>query len=164
MCMVASAIANDGVMMEPRLLLKVTGTSGRSRVSYEPKAYRTCTTAANAKILKDCMRTVVTSGTGTSASVAGLKICGKTGSAESADHGRAVTHGWFIGFIDDDELPYAVAVLVEDINDGDGGGSTAAPIARRIFTYIKNHTDRVTQSAEAAVPTVAPTEKAASDE
>ena len=85
------------------------------------------------------MAAVVQSGTGKRAAVSGLTICGKTGSAESSDNGRAVTHGWFVGFIDDEALPYAVAVLVEDVNDGDGGGSTAAPIAGDIFQYIEEN-------------------------
>ena len=33
-------------------------------------------------------------------------------------------------------MPFAVCVLVEDIADGQGGGSTAAPIARDIFGYL----------------------------
>lgn len=145
MCMVAAAIANDGVMMEPRLLRGVTTPSGQRRAGFETKVYRTATTAQNAAILQDYMKAVVTSGTGTRAQVSGLTICGKTGSAESSLNGQAVTYGWFIGFIDSDTLPIAVAVMVEDIPDGEGGGSVAAPIAKDIFTYLKTHPDRVTE-------------------
>ena len=87
------------------------------------------------------MRAVVTSGTGTQAAVDGLRICGKTGSAETQRNGRDVTHGLFVGYIDAEELPYAVCVVVEDIRDGEGGGSTAAPIAGDIFRYIKEHAE-----------------------
>ena len=90
------------------------------------------------------MRAVVTGGTGTRASVDGLTICGKTGSAESSRRGRDITHGLFIGYIDSEELPYAVCVVVEDIIDGEGGGSTAAPIAGEIFTYIRDHKEQFT--------------------
>ena len=85
------------------------------------------------------MRDVVKSGTGTRASVPGLTVCGKTGSAESSMSGQDVTHGWFVGYLEDEALPYAVAVLVESVNDGDSGGTTAAPIAADIFTYLKNN-------------------------
>lgn len=138
MCMVASAIANDGVMMEPRLLHSVDSFSGVNRAAFESKVYRTALSAESAQTIKDFMRSVVASGTGSRAAVDGLTICGKTGSAESSLDGQSVTHGWFIGFIDDDALPYAVAVLVESINDGDGGGSTAAPIAGDIFRYLRD--------------------------
>ena len=43
----------------------------------------------------------------------------------------------------DAALPFAVAVLVEDIADGEGGGSTAAPIAADIFTYLRDHRELV---------------------
>ena len=56
-----------------------------------------------------------------------------------------MTHGWFIGYCADDELPFAVAVLVENIPDGEGGGSTAAPIAGDIFTYLRDNRALVTQ-------------------
>lgn len=138
MCMVAAAVANDGVMMEPRLLLRVSSEAGNVRTTYQPKVYRTALSADHAAVLQSYMRDVVASGTGTKAAVSGLTICGKTGSAESSLSGSAVTHGWFIGYIADSDLPYAVCVLVESIEDGEGGGSTAAPIARDIFQYLKD--------------------------
>ena len=142
MCMVAAAIANDGVMMEPRTMLKVTTAAGSSRSVFEQKVYRTVLTPEQAAPIQSYMRDVVTSGTGTRASVSGLNVCGKTGSAESSLAGSDVTYGWFVGYIDNDDLPYAVSVLVESIEDGEGGGSTAAPVAGDIFTYLRDHTDR----------------------
>ena len=136
MAMVAASIANDGVMMEPRLILSARSVKGVVRQSYSAKAYKKVMTAPEAEILTDFMRKVVESGTGTAARVNGWTVCGKTGSAESALDGRDVTHGWFAGFIDNPRAPYAVAVLVEDIADGDGGGSTAAPIAQDILEYL----------------------------
>lgn len=138
MCMVAAAIANDGVMMEPRLLMKVSSEAGSIRTTYQPKVYRTALSAEHAATLQSYMRDVVASGTGTRAAVSGLTVCGKTGSAESSLSGNAVTYGWFVGYIADSSLPYAVSVLVESIEDGEGGGSTAAPIAHDIFQYLKD--------------------------
>jgi len=137
MCMVAAAIANDGVMMEPRLLMSVTTAKGSTRPLYQPKEYRTALTPEHAATLQTYMRDVVKSGTGTRAAVPGLTICGKTGSAESSLSGSEVTYGWFIGYIENDDLPYAVSILVESIEDGQGGGSTAAPIAADVFRYLQ---------------------------
>ena len=100
------------------------------------RVYRTAMTERQAAILAEYMRAVVTSGTGTRAAVSGMIICGKTGSAETSLNGRAITNGLFIGFAQD--VPYALCVVVEDIDDGQGGGSTAAPIARDIFAHLKN--------------------------
>lgn len=145
MCLVAAGIANDGLMMEPTLLRRVTsGVNGSDRDEFLPREYRRCLTAENAAILQDYMRAVCVSGTGTRAAVSGLSICGKTGSAETVSGSQDVTHGWFIGFCAEEELPFAVAVLVEDIADGEGGGSTAAPIAGDIFKYLRDNRDRVT--------------------
>ncbi|MDD6051150.1 MAG: penicillin-binding protein 2 [Clostridiales bacterium] len=144
LCLVAAAIANDGVMMEPTLLRKATTPSGSLRATFGPRVYRTALSPATAATLQEYMRAVVTSGTGTRASVNGLTICGKTGSAESSRNGQAVTHGLFIGYIDSDALPFAVCVVVENIPDGQGGGSTAAPIAADIFTYLRDNAEKVT--------------------
>ena len=139
MCLVAAAVANDGQMMEPVLLQQVNTPSGSLRQLFESRPYRQALTAGNAAVLQDYMKAVVTSGTGTRARVSGLSIAGKTGSAESSRRGKPVTHGWFVGYIDSEELPYAVAVVVENIEDGEGGGSVAAPIAADIFTYLRDH-------------------------
>ncbi len=145
LCLVAAAIANDGVMMEPTLLLKATTPSGATRDTFGPKPYRTVLKPQTAATLQEYMRAVVTGGTGSRAGVTGLTICGKTGSAESSRRGQDVTHGLFIGYIAEDELPYALCVVVEDIEDGQGGGSTAAPIAGDIFRYLKEHREQFSQ-------------------
>lgn len=143
MCLVAAGIANDGLIMEPTLLRAVnSGVSGQPRDEFLPREYRRCVTPETAAILQDYMRAVCVSGTGTRAAVDGMTICGKTGSAEAGANG--LTHGWFIGFCADEEYPFAVCVLVENIDSGEGGGSTAAPIAGDIFRYLKENRDRVT--------------------
>ena len=142
MCLVAAGVANDGLMMEPTLLRSVvSGVSGAPRDEFLPREYKRCMSAENAAILQEYMRAVVVSGTGTRAAVPGMTICGKTGSAEAGANGR--THGWFIGFCAEEEYPFAVAVLVENIASGEGGGNTAAPIAGDIFRYLKDNPDRV---------------------
>jgi len=136
MCMVSAAIANDGVMMEPRLLSRVESPAGAPRLRYSPKVYRTACSRETAAIIDGYMKDVVKSGTGTRARVDGLTIAGKTGSAESSANGLDVTHAWFTGYIDDDRYPYAVSVLVEA---GGTGGSVAAPVAQQIFRYLQEN-------------------------
>lgn len=136
MCMVAAAIANDGVMMEPRLLASVTSPTGIERLGFSSKAYRRAVAPAVARVLDEYMKNVTENGTGTRASVPGLVVAGKTGSAESSLDGKDVTHAWYVGYIDNADLPFAVCVLVED---GGSGGSVAAPIAGRLFAYLQEH-------------------------
>lgn len=144
MCMVAAAIANDGMMMEPRLLRSVDSVSGVNRATYQSNVYRKALSADTARKVGQYMDAVVASGSGRRADVSELAICGKTGTAESTSGSRAINYGWFVGYIDDDALPFAVCVLVEDIPDGESGGTTAAPVAGQIFTYLRNHPEMVT--------------------
>ncbi|MBR4359749.1 MAG: hypothetical protein IKP32_03945 [Clostridia bacterium] len=131
MCMIASTVANDGVMMEPRTLKAVTAQSGRQRMGSSPRVYRRPLSVEQAAVLKDYMRAVVTAGTGRSAAIEGKKVCGKTGSAELDNQEK--TNAWFVGFLDEPDAPYAVAVVVENAG---GGGSVAAPIARALFAWL----------------------------
>ena len=122
--------------MEPRLLLRVSSPTGTPRLSFTSKEYRTVMSADTAAVLRDVMRTAVTSGTASRAGVEGLTICGKTGTADSTQNGQAVTYGWFVGFCGMDEAPYAVCVVVEDIAAGQTGGTTAALIAHDLFEAL----------------------------
>lgn len=133
MCMVAACIANGGVMMEPKLLQKAVSQSGRTGAEFTPKVYRTAVKPQTAETLRDYMYATVQAkgGTGTAADVPGYRICGKTGSAEM--DGQDNTDAWFVGFIDDERYPYALCVMIKDIG---GGGTYAAPVARKIFTYL----------------------------
>jgi len=135
MCLAAAAVANDGVMMEPWMILEASTASGGTRAAFSSRVYRRPLTKEQASVLKEYMRTVVTSGTGTAAAISGVKVCGKTGSAEI--DGQEETNAWFVGFLDEPDAPYALAVVVEDAG---GGGSVSAPIARQIFSWlIRNH-------------------------
>lgn len=136
LCMVSAAIANEGVMMEPRLLSRVQSPAGTVRTRTSSRVYRTACSKETAQIIDGYMKDVVKNGTGTRAKVDGLTIAGKTGSAEGSSNGVDVTHAWFTGYIDDERYPYAVSVLVEE---GGTGGSVAAPVAQQIFTYLKQH-------------------------
>lgn len=131
MCMIAAAVANDGVMMEPRLLLRAVSSGGEERAAFEPIVYRNAIPSDIADTVRAYMREVVTSGTGTGAGVAGLQICGKTGTAEIDT--QQDDNAWFVGFIDSDSMPFAVCVTVQDSGTG---GRVAAPVAQKIFRYL----------------------------
>ncbi len=131
MCMVAASIANDGIMMEPRLLLQAVSVTGEKKAVYTSKVYRRALPQDQARLIGDYMRNAVTSGTASAASVPGLAVCGKTGSAQV--DGQSETNAWFIGFCDDPRLPVAICVAVEDAGSG---GSVAAPVAGSILRYL----------------------------
>ncbi len=134
MCLIASAVANKGIMMEPRLLLRAVTASGKEKAVFSPSQFKRVFSPEIADTLNGFMYNVVASGTGTAAAIPGLKICGKTGSAEI--DGQEETNAWFVGFIDSPDYPYCVSVIVENAG---GGGAVAAPLASKIFEYLVRH-------------------------
>ncbi len=131
MGLVAAAIANDGVMMEPRLLLRAVSAAGERKADFQPRTYATIMSAQTADAIGAYMTQAVTNGTARGAGIRGLHIAGKTGSAQV--DGQEAENAWFVGFLDDPAHPYAVCVAVENAG---GGGMVAAPLARSIFAYL----------------------------
>lgn len=122
--MIASAIANKGMMMTPYFIESVQ-TAGGSRVaSYGPKERAAVMTAAEAGTLTEYMREVVTSGTGRAFKNASYAVAGKTGSAQydSSD----AYHSWFVGFAPYDDPQVAVCVILEGGYTGISGAQYAA--------------------------------------
>ena len=138
MALAAAAVANEGEVMVPYLVDEVFNAEGVVEESAEPVVWLRAATPSAARALSDLMEGVVTSGTGRRASVPGVRIAGKTGTAEVPD---AAPHAWFIGFgpvePGPDDPQIALAVLVEsggDAGEAATGGTVAAPIAQQVFT------------------------------
>ena len=77
------------------------------------------------------MEEVVQEGTGTAAALRGVRVAGKTGTAENSGE----DHAWFIGSAEIKGRKVAFAILVE--NSG-GGGTEAAPIARKLLEKLQD--------------------------
>lgn len=129
MALVASTIANNGVMMEPNIVKQISSTKGDIVKNYEPKEIGTVTSAENAQILKKYMRSVVTKGTGKDSEVNGVQISGKTGTADQ-DTGNKIPHSWYIGFAPYEKPKIAFAIIVEE---GGNDSYNATDMARDIM-------------------------------
>ena len=84
------------------------------------------------------MLETVNSGTGTAARIPGIKVCGKTGTAENemTTYDENKTHALFVGFAPYDNPEIAISVILENAGFG---GSVAGPIAREVIkTYFAN--------------------------
>jgi peptidoglycan glycosyltransferase len=133
MALVAATIAADGVRPRPTLLKGGEGERVRA------------TSVSIARTIKSYMRTVVTDGTGGAAALPGIKVSGKTGTAElrttvkeepdpelvdpnqpPPEDDTTDTDAWFTAFAPYNEPSVAVAVLL--VGQGTGG-DTAAPAA-----------------------------------
>ena len=128
MAMIASAIANDGVLMEP-YIVKQTLTADLEPVSTtKPSEYSRPMSEQTAAYMQQMMVDDVVSGTGYLAAIDGVDVAGKTGTAELTGSDR---HAWFAAFAPADDPQIAVVVILE--NDPGDGGSSAAPVAREII-------------------------------
>lgn len=127
-CMMAAAIANDGVLMKPYLIDKLVNNSGSVIRKFSKEEYKTLMTKDEAAILTDYMTAVVTDGTGKALKNDSYTAAGKTGSAEYDSSNRH--HSWFIGFAPVDDPEIAICVLLEG---GYSGYSNATEVARIVL-------------------------------
>ncbi|MBV9464017.1 MAG: penicillin-binding protein 2 [Verrucomicrobiae bacterium] len=137
MAMMAAAVANRGTLYVPRLVTKIVDKDGKTLREVPPKVkLELPVNKEYIDIVREGMLLVVKEGTGVKAQVPGVNIAGKTGSAQfkGFDHETGMvsvkTRAWFISFAPFEAPRYAVAVLIEG---GVTGGSTAAPIAKKIY-------------------------------
>lgn len=133
MAMVAAAVANHGVIMRPYAVGRVTAPGGGVVTYTSPHTYRRAMKTTTADALNQMMQAVVTGGTGTAAQIPGIRVAGKTGTAETGGPGTPNT-AWFIAFAPADAPRIAVAVVLQ--NQTGAGGTTAAPIAKAIMQAL----------------------------
>lgn len=134
MAMVASAVADGGKLMKPRLTSKVVNQYGQVVESTSPIEDDQVMQPKIASELTQMMTDVVEEGTGQAANLDGVKVAGKTGTASITNtSGGSLVNGalddaWFIGFAPVTHPKIAVAVELTGIPNG-YGGTYAAPIA-----------------------------------
>ncbi|MEU7047219.1 peptidoglycan D,D-transpeptidase FtsI family protein [Streptomyces eurythermus] len=143
MAMVASAVANDGKLMKPYMVDTLQSSNLDEVAKTEPEELSRPLSPKNAQILQDMMQTVVEKGTGTNARINGVKVGGKTGTAQHGVENSENPYAWFISYakLPDGSSPVAVAVVVEDESanrDDISGGGLAAPIAKNVMEAVVN--------------------------
>jgi peptidoglycan glycosyltransferase len=132
MAEVAAAIANGGRLMKPRLTDRIVRKDGRVKERIQPDLQSEVMKPETAKQLTEMMSRVVEEGTGTAAALTGVRVAGKTGTAEVGAN-REFTQPWFICFAPVDDPKLAVAVTLERQPAGSQGGTVAAPIAKSVL-------------------------------
>jgi peptidoglycan glycosyltransferase len=137
MVLVSSAIANGGLMMQPNLIESVISPNLSVIQSTQPEVLSQPITAETAEALKKMMVQSVSKGVASNSSVSGVKVAGKTGTAENGE-GQRVTL-WFTGFAPSVNPRVAIALVIEDgggRDTGASGNATAAPVARSFFKAV----------------------------
>jgi peptidoglycan glycosyltransferase len=134
MAMVAAAIGNGGLQRRNYVVEKIVSPSGKTTSRTKPEVVERAVKPTTARDIQEMMVRAVAAGTGTAAQVAGYRVGGKTGTAETGVEGRNTT--WFIAFGGPEGKRASVAIAVVLENQASTGGATAAPIARAVMQAL----------------------------
>jgi membrane peptidoglycan carboxypeptidase len=157
-----AAIANGGVLMRPMLVREVRDPSGATLRRFGPEASRRVFSPRTTLLLREMLTAVVDSGTARLAGLPGLKVAGKTGTAQKYDpsvrtYGRGLYLSSFVGFVPAED-PQLVGVVVIDEPRGKHyyGGEVAAPVFREIVDDLRGLPSTPLETGPTAVATPPP--------
>lgn len=128
MLLAASAVANGGTIMKPILVKSIVDPYGWPVKTAKPSVLSQPVSTETARKVEAMMVDVVKSGTGKNASISGIDVAGKTGTADVAE--GKLPHSWFVGFAPADDPQIAIAVILENV---EAGGGKAASVSRKVL-------------------------------
>ena len=157
-----SSVFNGGYLYEPQVSKLVKDPEGNVLYAFRPKIKGQLNfSEENMQIIRDALIGVVNDmhGTGRRAAIKGVKVAGKTGTAQVVGLGkdkdgkkeedeRFKDHAWFVAVAPADDPKIAVSVLVEH---GGHGGSAAAPVARQVIEYYLREKGLIVSEKGAAI-------------
>jgi len=136
MAVMTATIANGGRVYRPRLVL---GTKARGEKLFRPTPPQLVNNMnwdpANIHAVQEGMEMVVMSpqGSGRKAAIDGIRVAGKTGTAEYGPKGAGLKYAWMIAYAPAEKPRFAVAIVIEK---GVSGGTTAAPRMRILLQAL----------------------------
>ena len=155
-----SAVANEGVLMQPRIVKEIRDTNTNSITTIEPNTVRQVVSKETADSLMDMLETVVTDGTGKYAKISGYSIGGKTGTSEplsgSEDDGYVAS---FIAMSPTVNTQVVVLVTIYDPKgDSHQGSQVAGPVVKQILSevlpYVGVASDNSASSTNTSLKTI----------
>ena len=141
MALAMGAIANEGKLMEPRLIKAVVDSNGRVVKQFLPRVVRQVVTReVAAKVTKALEGVLEEGGTATLAKVANFTAAGKTGTAYklvNGAYGSSAYYSSFVGFLPSDNPQFLVSIVVDEPQGPmHFGGKVAGPAFRNIATQV----------------------------
>jgi cell division protein FtsI (penicillin-binding protein 3) len=140
------AVANGGVLMQPRLVQATLDGSGHELRRFEPRAVRQVIAPETARTLTGLLVRVVEAGTGHAAAIPGYAVAGKTGTAQKLD---PATHRYshapgvlsFVGFVPAEAPRLVMLVMLDEPKNEKWGSEAAAPIFAAIGGEVLRYLD-----------------------
>lgn len=133
-----SAVANEGVLMQPRIVKEIKNTDSGAITNIEPNVVRQVISKETADSLMDMLETVVTDGTGKYAKISGYSIGGKTGTSEPLSGSE--DEGYVASFIAMSPTVNTQVVVLVTIYDPKGyshqGSQVAGPVVKQILQEV----------------------------
>jgi penicillin-binding protein 1A len=126
MAQIFSVFANEGHMIEPRLVSKIISKEGAVIYETRPKEIENFTTPEQAYLMTDVLKDVIQRGTGKNARVDGIELAGKTGTTNNN------IDAWFCGYSPTIET---IVWFGRDDNTRIGNGATGGALAAPAFSY-----------------------------
>jgi cell division protein FtsI (penicillin-binding protein 3) len=138
--MAYGALANGGILMEPRLVRELRGPDGQTLERYEPRAVRRVVSVEAAQAVNQSLIDAVQSGTGQNARLATFQVAGKSGTARAVGSDGRYENGAyqasFVGFFPADAPQLVVFVKLDRPQGAYYGGATAAPVTRATMEAV----------------------------
>ncbi|WP_270575184.1 peptidoglycan D,D-transpeptidase FtsI family protein, partial [Candidatus Collinsella stercoripullorum] len=125
----AAAIANNGLAMQPYVVSQILSPTGTVVSTTESRSLGQAVSTATASQVKESMLAVVDEGSGSAASIAGVQVAGKTGTAEATTD---QVNTAFVGFAPYDTPTVAISVMIENFDEGvdEPAAATAGEVLR----------------------------------
>ena len=124
---IAAAIANDGIAMSPYVVGQVLASDGTVIKTTRTRSLGQAVSSDTAAKIRQAMLDVVQNGSGSAASIAGVKVAGKTGTAET---NSSTPNSTFIGFAPYDTPTLAISLVLEETTENE---ATAAAVAGQVL-------------------------------
>lgn len=134
-----SCVANDGVLMKPRIVKQITNTDTGTVTEVPTTQVRQVISKQTAKEVKSMMESVVTQGTGRNAAVSGYSIGGKTGTSEPTEanaHEGYVASYVAISPVEDTQIVLLLTLYDPQGENGHQGGQVAGPVVSQMLSEI----------------------------
>ncbi len=157
-----AAVANNGVYMKPYVVKEIRDSNNEVVKSFQPQAVDRIMSEDVAHRVNEILVGVVESGTGKKAMIEGMRVAGKTGTAQKVINGlysHDKYYATFFGYAPADDPVLAAVIVFDDPHPSYFGGTVAAPVFKEVIEdslkYLKNSgSDFVYSKEEETVPTL----------